>query len=740
MAELIAASDPYLWNSDGTVVQIDFASWTGGVGGGDCMVASYKTERFQNQWIIVAVIEEANCQAKFATICEHTIESCKNPSNFDSNKMEFTPSKPNVGTTTSITCKPGYYLKGPPSSSSVQIQCIGHRADSNEADPSQYRTELWPSSIPSIQCEKVSCDFIPETLCHVKEGSIDPPNQRIFNYGQTVTVECENGFVYTHNASKTKAKIRCASVQGGWLQGIWHPSPCEACIPIRCNETELFAMVPKYGSLAGARSTLTEEEFGLSQQNMFNQFGNVVTVKCRDAHFYPDHAFEKFVFCGLKKNTTNQGEWRGYSGTTLPLPQECQPVTCQYEGAILKSHYNIEPYFDFTSINGTSVNTTRLLATRYPYQTKITYTCKEGYETIRKTRNQTIVCGPIGRWIPQLTGCLKKDNELPVSTTGRYSPPLVEAPSASQLGFVALIIIIIFLISLVLLDVATLSRDMGWLFNNIRLQKRLWNAKKRLPGENFKWLSDKTLVSMDLLPGIENSTQDGDVILAYYTAEHVNSQWTTVLAFEKSNGDEECSVLCEHSSKFSRSCFRVAILSGTVIELAFEPCPMPSGFDPMKTEFHPTKAYVGTTTTVGCKRGFYPNFFNFTRGAKFVCVGEREHPDEANPFNYKAYFGLLPDLPPLECEKVSCNFSAMTWCNVQEDSIKPPNQSRFEYGEKVTAECEKGFVYAFNKTSTTATMHCVTLHEAAIHGVWNPGPCQTCIRLEPNFRANQGSL
>nr|CUU98309.1 hypothetical transcript [Hymenolepis microstoma] len=241
-------------------------------------------------------------------------------------------------------------------------------------------------------------------------------------------------------------------------------------------------MVPKYGSLAGARSTLTEEEYGSSQQNMFNRFGNVVTVKCKDAYFYSDHAFEKFIFCGLKANTATQGEWRGYSGTTFPIPKECEPVTCQYEDVILKAQYNIEPYFNFTTTNGTSVNLTKLLAIRYPYQTKITYICKEGYETIRKTHDQVIVCGPIGRWIPQLTGCLKKDYSLPISSTGRYVPPLVEAPSASQLGFVALIIIVIFLVSLVLLDVATLSRDIGWLFNNIRLQKRLWQAKKRLRG------------------------------------------------------------------------------------------------------------------------------------------------------------------------------------------------------------------------------------------------------------------
>ncbi|KAM3187266.1 hypothetical protein ACTXT7_002639 [Hymenolepis weldensis] len=68
-----------------------------------------------------------------------------------------------------------------------------------------------------------------------------------------------------------------------------------------------------------------------------------------------------------------------------------------------------------------------------------------------------------------------------------------------------------------------------------------------LAGEEFKWLSDNTLVQINLLPGVEKSTSDGGTILAHYTTEHVKSQWKTVLAFEKSSIDERCTVLCEHS-------------------------------------------------------------------------------------------------------------------------------------------------------------------------------------------------
>lgn len=69
---------------------------------------------------------------------------------------------------------------------------------------------------------------------------------------------------------------------------------------------------------------------------------------------------------------------------------------------------------------------------------------------------------------------------MTTSSTGRYVPPAIEAPSASQLGAVVIGIIVIFLVSLLLLDLTTLHRDIRWFINNIRLQKRLWLAKRRL--------------------------------------------------------------------------------------------------------------------------------------------------------------------------------------------------------------------------------------------------------------------
>lgn len=75
---------------------------------------------------------------------------------------------------------------------------------------------------------------------------------------------------------------------------------------------------------------------------------------------------------------------------------------------------------------------------------------------------------------------IETDDNMTTSTSGRYVPPAIEAASAQSIGLLVIIIILIFLTSLILLDLTTIRRDVSWLFNNIRLQKRLWQAKRRL--------------------------------------------------------------------------------------------------------------------------------------------------------------------------------------------------------------------------------------------------------------------
>ncbi|CDI98226.1 C type lectin domian containing protein [Echinococcus multilocularis] len=409
-------NQPFVWQSDNVAVNLDFVSWSGGVGNGNCLAAFYTTERVGSQWQTVAVVEEDGCDDGHAVICEHKVKDCENPpGGFNPNTMQFSPTKPHPGTTTTVVCMPGFYPRPAKNSSKAvhskaddkpspaQFTCVGERANPGVADPSQYQVH--------------------------------------FSY---------NGL------------------------------PLNECDAIRCNETEMHAMLPEYATLSSARSRLTEEEFGPLQVNQFSQFGNVVTYRCYDSYFYPDRSFEKYVECGLKAGESSVGEWKGYSGTLLPLPSSCQPVTCMYEDVLVKGDYNIQANFTITFENGTKETRSKLKPVFYPYMTTIRYVCQEGYETVTKTPDQNITCGPVGRWRPQIYGCITVAANLTTSSAGRYVPPPIEAPSANQLGAVVIGIIVIFFVSLVLLDLATLHRDIGWFFNNVRLQKRLWLAKRRL--------------------------------------------------------------------------------------------------------------------------------------------------------------------------------------------------------------------------------------------------------------------
>ncbi|KAM7535709.1 hypothetical protein Aperf_G00000093873 [Anoplocephala perfoliata] len=309
--------------------------------------------------------------------------------------------------------------------------------------------------------------------------------------GTTTVISCKVGFQpkATNSGNLKSNQFKCAGQRdqssradpskyvAKFVQTITDLVKCEA---IRCNESEMMAMIPKQATIAGARSRLTEEEFGPTQQNTFSQYGNVVTYKCEESYFYPDHTVEKFITCTLKENSNTEVEWKGYSGTSLPLPSECEPVECQYENALLKDQYNILENFTIDFENGTSLETNQLETVTYPYKATIRYVCKDGFETLTKKQDQNLTCGPLGKWVPQLKTCTEIEEEMTVSYTGRYVPQLVEAPSADQLGLILTIIVVIFFVCLLLLDLATFRRDIGHFVNNIRLQKRLWQAKKRL--------------------------------------------------------------------------------------------------------------------------------------------------------------------------------------------------------------------------------------------------------------------
>ncbi|VDL61298.1 unnamed protein product [Hymenolepis diminuta] len=435
-ARRISAQNPFVWESDQKEVDFSFLPWIGNLRTGDCLVMYYTNVYIGN------------------------VKRCENPpGGFDSATMKFTPTEPYPGTTTRAVCKTGFFQR-------------------HSSGTTQYASVY--------KCVGIKCELDLKTLCHVELNSVGYPDKTAFKYGENITLQCIKGFGYALDLFKTTAIMECLSVPEKPDLGIWFPGPCHACSVIRCNETQMKNMVPDHAALTGARSEFTGEEYGPLQMNQFNQYGNIVTYSCDDSFFFEDWSFQKTIECTLKSGSESEGEWIGYGRTRLPLPKACQPVTCKYEDILLKPIYNIRPNFTIEFSNGTVEYGFKLRPVLYPYMTKIQYVCENGYETVTKYDVQNITCGPTARWKPQLTGCIKKEEAMKTSSGGRYVPPTVEVPSAEKLGLLMMTIIVLFFLTLLLLDLTTLHRDIRWFFNNVRLQKRLWVAKRRLQNTKAK--------------------------------------------------------------------------------------------------------------------------------------------------------------------------------------------------------------------------------------------------------------
>ncbi|XP_018648143.1 hypothetical protein Smp_012680 [Schistosoma mansoni] len=280
----------------------------------------------------------------------------------------------------------------------------------------------------------------------------------IYDYGQNITLQCSRGYVSFQNPNSTLATMVCAHASTTFNLGLWDPENYQACIAVRCNETELDNTIPKNAKLVTARNRITEQVFGLHQVNQFYSYGNVISIRCNPGYLFNDRTTEKQVSCELVPGSNTEGEYRGYSGTILPLPAECQEATCLYEQAVIQPDYNMEPYFIVMKSNIDVMNLTKHSGVPYPRGTVIRYFCKNGYESIYQNSGLNITCARI--------------EKVSVGLTGRLYTEPKEAESASKLSSIMFVMVFIFLGIILLLDLVTIGRDFRQIRENIRLQRR----------------------------------------------------------------------------------------------------------------------------------------------------------------------------------------------------------------------------------------------------------------------------
>lgn len=77
-----------------------------------------------------------------------------------------------------------------------------------------------------------------------------------------------------------------------------------------------------------------------------------------------------------------------------------------YENAVIKSDYNMRPYFLIQNGTGDWLNVSKHEGKPYALQAKIRFFCQDGFETVNQNDDFNITCSDIGVWSPQLIGCI----------------------------------------------------------------------------------------------------------------------------------------------------------------------------------------------------------------------------------------------------------------------------------------------------------------------------------------------
>ncbi|TPP65518.1 Sushi/SCR/CCP domain-containing protein [Fasciola gigantica] len=490
----------FRWQNGTEPLQFPFLDWSEGRGNGQCLELSYLTSALptSSNWKMDVTLQETDCEERKPFLCEHDVQLCQNPpGGFDNSSMVLTPPKAAPRKVFTVVCKEGSYMTpGSTSSRSVdadvndtlganQYYCDGKRDPSG--DPQLYVANFKYSGYLVSKCARLQCPLYPQLLKNVENAPELPQGttQLIFNFGETIDLNCTGGYVSLHNATSTVGRMECSQVDRFAAEGVWIPENYQVCVAVRCDLDELKSMVPKNAFLSSARNYQTDRLYAQHQVNEFSYYGNVITIRCNNGFLYPDRTTEKLVICKLAENSKTNGVYGGYGGTSLPLPGSCEATTCMYENAVIKHEHHMKPYFLIQNGTGDWMNVSKHEGIPYALQAKIRFFCEEGFETVNQNEDFNITCSDTGLWSPQLIGCIAKTAEIPSTNTGRFYTEPEEAKSAKAISSIMLILIFIFLGFVILLDLTTIGRDMKQLWSNLKLQqKRISRGRFKMSANN----------------------------------------------------------------------------------------------------------------------------------------------------------------------------------------------------------------------------------------------------------------
>ncbi|CAH8475062.1 unnamed protein product [Heterobilharzia americana] len=358
------AKQPFTWYTDGSTADFKYIEWSEGTKSGNCIDFSYSTEPVigTDKWSVTKMVDNKPCEIGRSFICEHKVPLCQDlQGGFNSTTMVLKPPVISPGSIVQAVCGPGTVKDSSTSANRLSgfnvdlslsegfYRCTGTRFNNSQVpeDPLKFKPRLLYSGYTLTPCSYVRCPLYPELMENI-ENKPQVPNGSdtlIYDYGQNISLQCSRGYVSFQNPNSTLATMLCAQASTTSNQGLWDPENYQACVAVRCNQTQLENMIPKYAKLVSAHNRITEQVFGSHQVNQFCSYGNVISIRCNPGYLFNDRTAEKSVSCELVSGSETVGEYRGYSGTLLPLPQACEEATCLYEEAVIQPDSHMEPYF-----------------------------------------------------------------------------------------------------------------------------------------------------------------------------------------------------------------------------------------------------------------------------------------------------------------------------------------------------------------------------------------------------------
>ena len=390
----------------------------------------------------------ANCTLKKHVVCESRAVQCDRlvpVGNAISNSDSLA-----VGSVIHYSCITGHEF--PDASRIKNITCYMHGT-----------TPRWSESLQP--CSPVECLNNTEV-----DNAIPSTTQR--EYGTVVTYRCLDGFKFPNGGFSTDAeclsnktwsvtppaceRVNCSTVPvidfsstvgNGTLFGDTHCFTCDTGYMFPgyiVNKCVMCDVNARWNDTLSPCQPLECPEFQMENIEIDSTdftFTSVVSVKCGRGYKFPDNITIQTVEC------TSEAVWNETVSECLPI--QCVPFP---PGVLTVSNET-----------GTGFGTTVLVY------------CPEGEEFLDGNTSMIVRCESFGYWTPSLLSCAPKLNIKAM----KLLPP-EEAPEAVAVATPAIVLLVLFVCTIIILDLTTIQRDLARLKKNLKYVFKRGQEEKRL--------------------------------------------------------------------------------------------------------------------------------------------------------------------------------------------------------------------------------------------------------------------